>query len=218
MSVGMVLLAAASVLIYLGVCQRVLDKMRMNDKSAILISAGMFFGGLLPNIRLGSVEINIGGALIPAAVGLYLIVTAGSVKESLRASIGTALTAAAVYLLGRFMPNEPESMMVDPNYVYGLGAGLIAYILGRSRRGAFVCGILGVLLADTATAIMNWQAGIQQPLVLGGGGVFDVAVLSALTAVILAELAGEIIERFKRRKEKPADINKTHENGEGDAE
>jgi len=43
-------------------------------------------------------------------------------------------------------------------------------------------------------------------------------VLSALTAVILAEWAGEIIERFKRRKEKPADINKTHENGEGDAE
>ena len=40
--------------------------------------------------------------------------------------------------------------------------------------------------------------GVQQPLRLGGAGAMDVILLSGLVAVLLAELVGEVIERFSR--------------------
>ncbi|MBQ8536416.1 MAG: DUF1614 domain-containing protein [Clostridia bacterium] len=203
MSIGMVLLTAVAVLVFFGVTQRVLDKMRLTDRAALLMVAAMFFGGLIPNLQFGMVEVNIGGALVPLGICLYLLIKADSGKEVARALIGSCVTAAAVYFLGSWMPNEPEAIGIDPNYVYGLVGGLVAYILGRSRRAAFICGILGVLLADVAIAVMNWGQGIQQPLVLGGAGIFDAMVISGLAGVILAELIGEAAERMTRGKNPP---------------
>ena len=111
---------------------------------------------------------------------------------------GTALGAAAVFFLGRWMPEEPEKIVIDPNYVYGIAGGVIAYLLGRSRRGAFVCGVLGVLLADIAVAVMNRMNGVHQMLYLGSAGAMDVVVLSGFLAVLLAELVGEVTERISR--------------------
>ena len=73
-------------------------------------------------------------------------------------------------------------------------------MLGRSRRGAFVCGVMGVLLADMATAVVNWHRGIDQQLVLGGAGIADAVVIAGVLAVLLAELIGEIVERIVRRR------------------
>lgn len=205
MSTGMVLLTATAVLVYFGVAQRVLDKMRLSDRAALLMVSAMFFGGLIPDLQFGLVHVNIGGALVPIGVCLYLLFKADTGKEVARALIGSVLTAAAVYFLSRWLPDEPEAISIDPNYIYGLGAGLIAYILGRSRRAAFICGVLGVTIADTAVAVINWNQNIQQPLVLGGAGLFDAMVLSGLIGVILAELIGETTERLTRGKASPED-------------
>ena len=83
-------------------------------------------------------------------------------------------------------------------YLNGIVGGVIAYVLGRSRRGAFVCGVLGVLWADIAVFAVNRSRGIDQPLVLGGAGVFDAMVISGLIGVVLAELVGELLERLTR--------------------
>ncbi len=198
MSIGLILLSVASVLILFGVAQRVLDRMQLSDRAALVIVAAIFFGGLIPNIVIGQVEFNIGGALVPLGVCIYLLIKTDTSKEFWRAIIGSVLTGAVVYALGRLLPNEPEQIGFDPNYIYGLVGGVIAYILGRSRRAAFICGVLGVLLADITVAIVNWASGISQTLVLGGAGAFDVVVISGLLAVLLAELVGEIIERMVR--------------------
>lgn len=203
MSIGMILLTAVAVLIFFGVAQRVLDKMHLTDKAALLIVASMFFLSLVPNITIGRVQFNLGGAVVPVFVCAYLLIKADSGKEVVRALIGAILTGGAVYLLGRVLPNEPENITLDPNYIYGLAGGLIAYILGRSRRAAFICGVLGVLLADIAVAVINWQNGVDQPLVLGGAGVLDAMVLSGIVGVLLAELIGEIAERMVRGKNPP---------------
>ena len=71
-------------------------------------------------------------------------------------------------------------------------------MLGRSRRAAFICGVLGTVLADTAVALMNWQQGVNTTLVLGGAGAMDTVVISGLLAVLLAELVGEALERMTR--------------------
>ena len=198
MSVGMILLAIASVLVLFGVGQRGLDKMQLSDRAALILMAVIFFGGLIPDIRLGRVSVNIGGALAPVGVCVYLLIRADTKKEVVRALIGSVLTAGAVYALSFLMPDEPEKIVIDPNYVYGLVGGTVAYILGRSRRAAFICGVLGVLLADTLVAVLNWQKGINQMLHLGSGGAMAVVVISGLIAVLLSELVGEVLERMAR--------------------
>lgn len=199
MSVGLTLLVIVTILVLLGVCRGVLDKMGLNDRQALIITGALFVGGLLPDIPLGGeVYVNIGGALIPLAVCVYLIVRAGTAKERVRALIGALVTGLAVYWLGRFMPDEPEAIAFDPNYIYGLAGGLTAYLLGRSRRGAFVAGVLGVMGADIYQAVELRARGVNQALHLGGAGAVDVIVIAGLTGVILAEVVGEIIERVTR--------------------
>ena len=199
MSVGLTLLVIVTILVLLGVCRGVLDKMGLNDRQALIITGALFVGGLIPDIPLGGeVYVYIGGALIPLAVCVYLIVRAGTAKERVRALIGALVTGLAVYWLGRFMPDEPEAIAFDPNYIYGLVGGLTAYLLGRSRRGAFVAGVLGVMGADIYQAVELRARGVNQALHLGGAGAVDVIVIAGLTGVILAEVVGEIIERVTR--------------------
>ena len=198
MSIGYILLAVASILVLLGVGQRVLDKMQLTDRGALVIIAAIFVGGLLPNVELGQVSLNIGGAVVPLGVCVYLLIRTDTSREFWRAVIGSLITAGLVFALGRVLPDEPESMAVDLNYIYGLAGGAVAYLLGRSRRAAFICGVTGVLLADTAVALVNWAGGVGQRLVLGGAGLMDVTVISGFTAVLLSELVGEVIERGVR--------------------
>lgn len=202
MSVGMIVLTVIAVLIFFGVLERVLDRMRLTDRAALIVIAAMFFGTLIPNITLGRVSVSIGGAVIPVGVCVYLLIRADTAKEVWRSLIGSVLTAAAVFGLSMLLPDEPEEMFMDPNLIYGLAGGVIAYLLGRSRRCAFICGILGVLLADVVTGVLNWSRGIDQTLVLGGAGIGDTIVISGVLAVLLAELVGEIIERISRGRKK----------------
>lgn len=202
MSVGMVVLTALAVLIFFGVLQRVLDRMYLTDKQALCVAAAMFVGTLIPNIDLGPVAFNIGGALIPLAICVFLFIKADTDLERWRTVLGSFLTAAAVFALSLMLPSEAEQLAVDPMWLYAICGGVLAWLLGRSRRGAFICGVLGVVLADIATAIVNWSRGINQQLVLGGAGVADAVVVSGVLAVLLCELIGEIVERMVRGRRK----------------
>lgn len=198
MSIAMVLLTVLAVLIFFGVLERVLDRMYLTDRMALLLIGLMFAGTLLPNIDIGSVSINLGGAVIPLGVCIYLLTKADSTAEIARSLMGMVITGAAVWGLSKLLPDEPEGMWMDPNLLYGIAAGLIAWLLGRSRRGAFFCGVTGVLLADTVTAVINWSTGIRQRLVLGGAGIGDTVVLAGVIGVLAAELLGEAVERVSR--------------------
>ncbi len=202
MSTGLILLIIAGILIAFGVAQRVLDRLRLTDRQALFFAALLFIGGLLPDIPITPlVSVNIGGALVPLGLSIYLLIRAGTAREVIRTLIASALTAAAIYFLGRMLPDEPEAAFMDYNYLYGLVAGAVAYLFGRSRRGAFVAGILGAVIADIWSAAQVWMQGVQQPLYLGGAGAMDVVVISGLTAVLLAELIGELLERLSRGTE-----------------
>ena len=198
MSISLILLAAVSALVLFGVAQRVLDKMQLTDRAALLIAAALFLGGLVPDIRVGMVSVNLGGAVVPLGVCVWLLIKTDTRKEFWRAVIGSVLTGAIIFGLGKVLPDEPERILIDPNYVYGLAGGAVAYALGRSRRAAFICGVLGTVLADIAVGVINWASGIRQTLYLGSAGAMDVVVMSGIIAVLLAELVGELIERAAR--------------------
>ena len=204
MTIGTIALLAAGLLLLFGAGQRVLDRLRLTDRQAILFIVLIIVGGFIPEIRVTPVfSFNIGGALIPLILCAYLWIRADTGVERARCLAAALATGAAVFALGRFLPAEPEEMPFDVNYLYGLAAGVIGYLFGRSRRGAFIAGVVGVMLSNVASAAMVWSAGVNQRLVLGGAGGFDVIVISGLLAVLLSELIGELFERAKRGKQRP---------------
>lgn len=198
MPAGLTLLVVVSILVLFGVGHRILDRMRLNDKTALLFMAGIFIGTLIPDIRITrSFYINIGGAVIPIILAIYLFISAGSDRERIRALFASILAGIAVLVAGWILPEEPENIIFDPNYIYGIVAGLIAYLFGRSRRASFIAGISGVLLADIAQGILNAARNIPTVVRLGSAGAVDAVVISGFLAVILAELLGELRERLQ---------------------
>ena len=209
MSIGMILLVVISLLILFGVLQRVLDRMALTDRQALACVAAIFIGGWLPDITLGMVTINIGGSLVPLIVCVYLFLHAGTAKERIRAAVASVLTAAAIYAVTLVYPADPIAMpMLDPMILYGICGGLIAWLLGRSRRSAFIAGVLGVILADAISGLSVWLRGVNQPIHLGSAGALDAVVLAGVIAVLMCELVGEIMERIQTGR-----ANAPHEDG-----
>lgn len=205
MNIGTILLLITGLLVLFGVGQRVLDRLRLTDREAILFIVLIIAGGFLPDIRVTEdFAFNVGGAAIPLLLALRLFYLADTAAERGRALLASLVTAVSVYALGRFLPDEPEAMVIDPNYAYGIAAGLIAYAFGRSRRCAFIAGILGVMLSNVASWATVRASGASQRLVLGGAGAYDVIVISGLLAVLMAELIGELFERMARGTRQPA--------------
>ena len=169
MSAGMMLLTIGAVLVYSGLMQRVLDRMALTDRQALLLIGLMLVGTFLPSLDLGAVTVNLGGA---------------------------------VYALSALLPSEPERLPADPMWLYGLCGGLIAWLTGRSRRGALICGVGGVVLADIVSAVVAWAQGAAFGLTLGGAGIADATVISGVMSVLICELVGEVTERIVRRKRK----------------
>ena len=205
MTIGMIILIIVAILILLGLGQRVLDRMRLNDKLALLFIALIIGLGFVPDIRVTDVfAFNLGGAVVPLALCVYLFIKADTAWDRGRSILASIITGAAVFAIGVFAPDEPETITVDPILLYGLAAGLIAYIFGRSRRCAFIAGVIGTMLSDTANAIYVWSQGVPQDFVLGGAGAMSSIVIAGIVAVLLAELLGEIIERMKRGTRRPS--------------
>lgn len=198
MSIGTLLLTITAILVFCGLLQRVLDRMYLTDRQALLIVGLMLIGTILPSMTFGAVSISLGGAVIPIGICIYLLIKADEAVERRRALIGVVLTGGAVYMLSVLLPEEAEAMLVEPMWLYGLCGGLIAWLLGRSRRAAFICGVAGVLLSDVINAVVILLQGYQTQLHLGGAGIADASVISGVVAVAMCELLGETIERFVR--------------------
>ena len=203
MTVGLILLIVTGLLIAFGAGQRALDRLRLTDAQAYVFIALIIVLGFVPEIPLGRVSVNLGGCLLPLGLSVYLFVKADSAWERWRSIIAAVVTGAAVWALMRFLPDEPETVPVEPNWLYGIAAAVAAYVLGRSRRCAFIGGVTGVLLAQTASVIPVWLQGVDQTLVLGGAGAFDAVVVAGFLGVMLAEIVGEITERIVRGRKRP---------------
>ncbi|KAF0195517.1 MAG: hypothetical protein FD169_1330 [Bacillota bacterium] len=218
--VGLIALVIVTILILSGIAQRVLDRMKMNDRTALILVLGMLVGGLLPDLPMTrSLAINVGGGLIPIGISIYLLLSAGTSKERWRTLFATVITTGVVYFVAAYLPTEPENMALDPVYTFALIAGITAYLFGRSRRGSFIAGVLGVVFNDLIYGIQLLRAGFEGQTTIGGAGIFDTVVLAGLIAVLLAELVGETREKLqggpaKITKDRPQELKPPERNEE----
>ncbi len=200
MPIGLILLIITAGLVYFGLAQRVLDRMNLTDTQALvflgLILVGSFFD--IPIARGPvAVSVNVGGALIPLVLVFWLISRAGTAVEKWRGLIAGVATGIAIWGFAQLVGyREPAEQWLDPIWSYSLFAGIAGYLAGRSRRSAFIAGILGIIVADLIHMGIALARGITTTVAIGGAGVFDAVVLAGLIAVGLAEVLGETRERL----------------------
>jgi uncharacterized membrane protein len=131
--------------------------------------------------------VNVGGALIPVALSLYLIVKHQLFGLSV---IGVAIVAAVCHLLARPVPGLG---IAEPILVPALTTAAVALVLAGRRAGplAYISGSLGTLIgADVLN--LNKIQGLGAPIAsIGGAGTFDGIFIIGLLAVLYAGLAGE---------------------------
>lgn len=204
---GLIVLIVVSLLIFFGIAQRALDRMRLTDKGALAVIAALIVGSFI-NIPIPGMsvplEINVGGALIPVALAVYLLAKAGTGKEVARALISAVLTGVVIYFISTRMMTgigEPAGgtlSFIDPIYVFPIIAAVIAYVAGRSRRSAFIGATLGIILWDAANYFYMLQNNaVNATKSIGGAGAFDAIVISGVLAVLIADLIGETRERLQ---------------------
>ena len=189
MAIGTTLLLIAAALIFFGAAQRLLDRLRLTDSQALVLIA-LMIGGSFITIPLTrgptSISVNLGGAVVPLGITAYLLLTADTSTERWRAIIASVITAGIVYGISQLTDFDPSSPMliIDPLWLFSLIAGLVGYVVaGRSRRAAFVAGILGIFLVDLLHLFRAVLAGMNTRIVLGGAGVLDGMVVAGFIAI-----------------------------------
>lgn len=201
MTVGLILLLAVSVVVFLGFAHRVLDRMHLNDKQALVAVLLILVGGFvdIPIYRgLWTISLNLGGSVIPVIIAIYVLSRADTPSETGRGIFSAVATGAALVAISKVFTFEEGRTIIDSIYVFGLVAGAIAYLLGRSRRAAFVGAVLGVVLLDIAHLVEVIVRRIPSTVNLGGAGAFDAVIIAGIIAVGLAEIFGETMERLQR--------------------
>jgi hypothetical protein len=204
----------------------VLDRLYLNDKQALILLAAIIGGSFidLPLYRgTPEISINLGGAIIPVALSIYVLSRAGTRKELVRGVIGVLLSGLTLYGASKFYEFDTHTGLLDPQYLWGLLTGVVAYLIGRSRRLAFIGATLGVVLVDLAHAAEAVVKNLSSPTRIGGAGGLDTLIIAGIIAVALAELIGESRERLQggpvRSEERPKGLlEPDHREGEDEDE
>lgn len=202
MPIGVFLLVGIGALIFFGIAQRVLDRLHLSDKAAVIFIIAIILGSFvdIPISSSPKVVLNLGGGVVPIILAIYVLSKAGTKREWIRALASTLITSVAIYLAARYLffnAGHTNNDIVDPQYVFALLGGIVAYIAGRSRRSAFIAGVLGFLVYNLFTLFVNvYYRNLNSTLTIGGAGIFDTMIISGIIAVLLAEIVGEIRERL----------------------
>lgn len=200
MTVGLILLLAVSVIIFLGLAHRVLDRMHLNDKQALVAVLLILAGGFIDiPVYRGTqiVSVNLGGSVIPVLIALYVLARADTRVETGRGIFCAVATGVALIAITKLFTFEEGRTIIDSIYVFGLAAGIIAYLVGRSRRAAFAGAVLGVVFLDIAHLVEVVIRRMPATVNLGGAGAFDAVIIAGVIAVGLTEIFGEAMERLQ---------------------
>ncbi|MFZ0610421.1 MAG: DUF1614 domain-containing protein [Xanthobacteraceae bacterium] len=130
------------------------------------------------------IAVNIGGAVIPALLSLYLLI-----KRDLwmKGAIATAIVAVVLHWLANPVPGLGIAI---PVFVPVVVTAAVALILSRQDAAplAYIGGALGTLIGADLTNLDKVR-GLGAPVAsIGGAGTFDGIFLTGILAVLIANL------------------------------
>ncbi len=155
-------------------------------KERVLSGEQMFFFGMRYVIPLVEewprTVINVGGAVIPTLLSIYLLVKNGIYGRGL---VAVAIVALIVHWLAQ--PVRGVGIAV-PIFVPPVIAAVVALLLSRQSAPAlaYIAGSLGTLIGADLLNLDKIQ-GLGAPIAsIGGAGTFDGIFLTGILAVLLA--------------------------------
>ncbi|TMG73656.1 MAG: DUF1614 domain-containing protein [Betaproteobacteria bacterium] len=134
--------------------------------------------------------VNVGGAIIPILLSLFLIVKDGLYRM---AAWGVTIVSLACYVLAEPVPGLGIAI---PVFYPPVIAAIVALLLSRQYAAplAYACGSLGTLIGADLMNLGNIR-GLGAPVMsIGGAGTFDGIFVTGLIAVLIAG----IVSRRKR--------------------
>ncbi len=130
------------------------------------------------------IAVNVGGAVIPTLMSIYLLVRHQLWVKGL---IATAVVAVVIHWLADPVPGIGIAV---PIFVPAVITAIVAVILSREHAAplAYIAGGLGTLIGADITNLDKVQ-GLGAPVAsIGGAGTFDGIFLTGILAVLLASL------------------------------
>ena len=130
------------------------------------------------------IAVNVGGAIVPTLLSIYLIVKNRLYSEGL---VAIAIVAAVVHQMAHPVPGVG---IAEPVFVPPLIAALAALFISREHAVplAYAAGSMGTLIGADLLNLDKIQ-GLGAPVAsIGGAGKFDGIFLTGLVAVLLASL------------------------------
>ncbi|MCD6550413.1 DUF1614 domain-containing protein [bacterium] len=156
----------------------------LTKRKAVLVRRSYFFGLLSRNeIEYEGVFINLGGAVIPIIISLYLLLNV-PLKPAL---IGIGLMTIVCYFLSRIVPGQG---IILPAFVPPIFSALFAYLLMPSFASplAFISGVLGTLIGADLMNLPKIRKASFGMVSIGGAGVFDGIFLVGIVSVLLTSI------------------------------
>jgi len=132
------------------------------------------------------IALNVGGAIIPAMLSLYLL---AKNQLWLQGAVAVACVGAVCYALAH--PVHGVGIAV-PVFVPPVAAAIVAMLLSRHHAAplAYISGSLGTLIGADLLNLGKIQ-GLGAPIAsIGGAGTFDGIFLTGILAVLFASLSG----------------------------
>jgi uncharacterized membrane protein len=131
------------------------------------------------------IAVNVGGAVIPGLLSIYLLFKN---QMWLNGLIATAVISVVVHMLAYPVPGVGIAV---PVFVPPVATALVALLLARENAAAlaYVSGSLGTLIGAD---LLNLEAvrGLGAPVAsIGGAGTFDGIFLTGIMAVLLASFS-----------------------------
>jgi uncharacterized membrane protein len=128
------------------------------------------------------IAVNVGGAIIPTLMSLYLLIGRGL---WLNGAIATAAVALVLHWLANPVPGIGIAV---PVFLPALATAVVSLLLSRENAAplAYIAGSMGTLIGADLTNLDKVR-GLGAPVAsIGGAGTFDGIFLTGILAVLLA--------------------------------
>jgi uncharacterized membrane protein len=131
------------------------------------------------------VAVNLGGAIIPSLVSVYLIIIHLNVWPEIL--VGIVVISLVVHLVARKVEGVG---IVTPAFIPPTAAAIIALVLSTSQPAiiAYISGSLGALIGADLTNLKRIGKMGETVASIGGAGTFDGIFLTGIIAVLIVIL------------------------------
>jgi uncharacterized membrane protein len=182
---AMLLLVASLIGSYFNMPIAVLPPEQVQSDKVIEFFGMQYAVPVVENLPGTVIAINVGGAVIPTIMSIYLL---ASRQLWVLGAIATAIVAIVLHWLADPVPGVGIAV---PVFFPAIATAIVSLLLSRTNAAplAYIAGSMGTLIGADLTNF-DKVAGLGAPVAsIGGAGTFDGICLTGILAVLLAGVA-----------------------------